>query len=112
MLVKLLMLVLERVPSDCEELSFPSCTKIHFPYDLLCSVMCSKPEVILVFVWLIIEYSLLALIFVPGVVTNSYPLGVWSLSDFPNSFPWLQSSSIVPRHPLRWLSVVVLNNYC
>jgi hypothetical protein len=70
--------------------------------------MCTTLEVVLVLVWLIIESSPLAPILVPGFMTILHPLEVLSPLDTLDSFPWLQSSSIVPRHLLRWLSIVVL----
>jgi hypothetical protein len=105
-LVQLLPLVLKRVPSDCEEVPFPSCMDIHFPDALLCSILCTKPEVVLVLVWLILEYFMLALIFVPGVAKNLHLLEAWSSSDSLDNLPWLRSSSTVPRRLLMWLSVV------
>jgi hypothetical protein len=59
-LAQLLPWVLKKAPSGFEEVPFPSCTNIHFPDALLCSILCTKPEVILVFVWLILEYFPLA----------------------------------------------------
>jgi hypothetical protein len=50
-LLQLFMLVLERVPSNCEEVPFPSCVGIRLSDVLLCSIMCTKLEVILVLVF-------------------------------------------------------------
>jgi hypothetical protein len=41
-------------------------------------------------------------------VLDSYLLGVGLLSRFKGIPPWIQYSSIVTRHLLTWLSIVVL----
>ena len=108
-LVQLLSWVLMRVPSDCEDVPFPSCAYIHLLDALMCSIMCTNLEVIPVLVWLILEYFSLASIFVPRVAKKLHLLEAWSFSDFLDNLPWLQSSSIVPRRLLMWLFVVALN---
>ena len=97
-----------KVPSGFEEVPFPSFTYIHFPDSLLCSILCTKHEVFMVLVWLILEYFPLALIFVPGVATNFHLLEDWSSSYSLDNLPWLRYLFIVPRCLLSWLSIVTL----
>jgi hypothetical protein len=111
MLVQLLPLVLKRVPSDCEEVPFPSCTYINFPDALLCSILCTKPEVVLVLVWLILGFFPLVPIFFPRFVKNSHLVEAWSFLDSLDNLPWLRSSSTVPRNLLRWISIVALKEF-
>jgi hypothetical protein len=88
-LVQLLLLVLKNVPSDCEEVPFPSCVDIHFPDALLCSILCTKHEVVLVLVWLILESFTLASIFFLGVAKNLHLLKASSSSDSLDNLPCL-----------------------
>ena len=108
-LSQLLLLVFERVPLDCEEVPFSSCAYIHFIYALLCSIMCTKREVILVLVWLILESFPFTSIFVLGVSKHLHLRKAWSSSGSLDNLPWLRSSSIVQRNMLMWIFVVVLN---
>jgi hypothetical protein len=110
-LAQILPLVMERVPLDCEEVPFLSWANTHFPYALLCSILCTKPEVALVLVWSILEYSMLALIFVPKVATSLHLLEAWSSSDSMDKISWLRSSSTIPRRILMWLSIVALKEF-
>jgi hypothetical protein len=110
-LVQLLLWVLVRVPSDCEEVPFPSYMDIHSPDAPLCSIWYTRLEVVLVWVSSILESSLSVSIFFLVVAPNLHPLGVWSPLGSPDILPWLQSSLIVPRHLSRWLSVVVLMEF-
>jgi hypothetical protein len=110
-LANLLPWVLKMAPSCCEEFPFPLCVNIHFPYALLCSILCTKLVVVLVFVWLIIESFMLALIFVPEVATNFHLLESWSVSDSLNNLPWIRFSSIFPRCLLMWLFTVALKEF-
>jgi hypothetical protein len=110
-LVQLLPLVLEKVPLDCEEVPFPSCADIHSPDALLCIILCTEPEVVLVLVWLIIEYSSLVPIFVTVFVTNLHLLETSSSSDSMDNLPCLRSSSISPRFLLRMLSAFALKEF-
>jgi hypothetical protein len=57
-LVQLLLWVLVRVPSDFEEVPFPSSMHIHSPDVLLCSIWYTRLAVVLVWVSSIIESSL------------------------------------------------------
>jgi hypothetical protein len=110
-LAQLLPWVLMRVPSDCEEVPFPSYMDIHSPDAPLCSIWYTRLAVILVWVSSILESSLSVPIFVLVVAPNLHPLGVWSPLGSLDILPWLQSSLIVPRHLSRRLSVVVLTEF-
>jgi hypothetical protein len=110
-LAQLLPWVLVRVPSDSEEVPFPSYMDIHSPDVPLCSIWYTRLAVVLVWVSSILESSLSVSIFVLVVAPNLHLLGVWSLSGSPDILPWLQSSLIVPRHLSKWLSVVALTEF-
>jgi hypothetical protein len=110
-LAKILPWVLKKAPLGFEEVPIPLCADIHFPDAILCSSMCTKPEGVLVFVWLILESSPLVLIIVSKVVTNFHLLGAWSFFDFLDNLPWLRSSSISPRLLLTRLSAIALKEF-
>jgi hypothetical protein len=57
-LAQLLPWVLVRVPSDFEEVPFPSFMDIHSPDFLLCNIRYTRIAVVLVWVSPILEYSL------------------------------------------------------
>jgi hypothetical protein len=75
-LAQLLPWVLLRVPSDCEEVPFPSYMDIHSPNAPLCSIRYNRLEVILVWISSILEYSPSVLIFLLVFVPNLHLLGV------------------------------------
>jgi hypothetical protein len=107
-LVQLLSWVLVGLPSNSKGVPVPSFTNIHSLNDLSYNIQCTKPMVILVWVLSSPETFFLVPIATLVVVPDSHLLGIGFLSGSKVIPPWLQSSLIVPRHLLTWLSVVVL----